>query len=200
MVTLRFCDLWKRIRAEGEPLSVFEDILVAYFQPHRHYHGFGHLIQGLEELEWSRVLCHNPNAVEFAIHYHDFIFDPKAKDNKEKSAEAARKVCSAAGLSDDFTSNVCNLILATKHDRKPETLNERVINDINFKILGSNPEEYRKYRDGIRKEYASIKNFNALRTAFLKSRLKKPFSLDIFMDKYGVQAEKNIKDELKRLK
>ncbi len=61
------------------------EIIRAYTEPHRYYHTLNHLIFMIEKaIEWKWELT---DELIYAILYHDFVYDPSAKDNEEKSAE-----------------------------------------------------------------------------------------------------------------
>jgi pantetheine-phosphate adenylyltransferase len=62
------------------------DILKNYDEPHRFYHNFDHIFYMVElALTWGILT----NDLLLAIIFHDIIYNPKDKDNEEKSAELA---------------------------------------------------------------------------------------------------------------
>jgi predicted metal-dependent HD superfamily phosphohydrolase len=66
------------------------DALVSEYQAkERRYHNLEHIAQCLKAFDDLRTLSQAPQAVELAIWFHDIIYDSKAKDNEERSAERA---------------------------------------------------------------------------------------------------------------
>src|SRR3954468_20924917 len=73
-----------------------------------------HIAECLTEFDAARDLVREPAAVEMAIWFHDAVYDAKAADNEEQSAEMAKRCLTDAGLSADFVDEVNGLIMATK--------------------------------------------------------------------------------------
>jgi predicted metal-dependent HD superfamily phosphohydrolase len=76
--------------------NVFFDLVTAYSSAGRFYHNLEHIYQVLETIEQiSRCrrsqVSHSLNfpAIQLAAWFHDVIYDSKAKDNEDKSAESA---------------------------------------------------------------------------------------------------------------
>lgn len=61
-----------------------------YSEPHRHYHNFHHIADSLAEFDRARHLAREPLAVELAIWFHDTVYDTRAGNNEEQSAELGR--------------------------------------------------------------------------------------------------------------
>jgi predicted metal-dependent HD superfamily phosphohydrolase len=72
--------------------EIFTDIATADSSADRHYHNLTHILQVLQIIDEMRPQAENPAALEFAAWFHDIIYDPKAKDNEEKSAEYATNI------------------------------------------------------------------------------------------------------------
>jgi len=92
----------------------FSRLVAAYSEPHRHYHGATHVEHCLREFESSNHLAQQPDEVEFAIWLHDAVYDPRANDNEEQSAQWAIEILCAFGCTSATISRVKGLILATK--------------------------------------------------------------------------------------
>src|SRR5918993_1304291 len=68
----------------------FLEIQTAYSSPNRYYHNLYH-IQALMDLsgQYAKWLS-NKDLIDFAIFYHDVIYNVSQLDNEEKSAEKAK--------------------------------------------------------------------------------------------------------------
>ena len=71
------------------PTVAFDDLLTHYSEPHRAYHDANHIDECLAEFDSAKSEALNPNSVEFAIWFHDVIYNPRATDNEEQSAARA---------------------------------------------------------------------------------------------------------------
>jgi len=174
-----------------------------YLQSGRFYHNLEHIDNCLAEFDEIKELLDDPKAVEFAIWYHDAIYDAKAKDNELKSAELAAGVCNALGLSSDFSSKVFDLILSTKHDFVPIDFDAKFMVDIDLSIFGQDADKFGKYEQGIRNEYALVEPeaFNVGRSAVLIKFLGRPaiYLTEKFSQKYEAKARENLNESLKKL-
>ncbi len=138
----------------------------------------------------------DPNAIEMAIWFHDAVYDPKAKDNEEQSAEMAKTVIQSAELSPAFSGKVADLILATKHNAPPKDGDAALLIDIDLSILGQPMDKFSRYENAIRKEYdwVAADAFAKGRSAILKSFLERPaiYYTDFFREKYEAAARRNL--------
>lgn len=112
------------------------EIIRAYTEPHRHYHTLDHLIFMIKKaIEWGWELT---DELVYAIMYHDFVYDPSAKDNEEKSAEELYNFM--CGLDDgghadwNMYKEVKPAILSTK-DHKPCNELSKTLIDLDLAIL-----------------------------------------------------------------
>ncbi len=106
----RWSRVWRTLEAEGDPGPVYELLSDRYSERHRAYHTLNHLSQCLDELEDARHLAEQPNQVEMALWFHHAIYDPKAKDNEQRSAELCRRTAKEAGLPETFGRKVYDLV------------------------------------------------------------------------------------------
>lgn len=191
------------LKAEGDPMDVFTDLVKSYTEPHRHYHDLSHVKHCLNEFEDVKELSQNPEAVEMAIWFHDAIYNPKKDDNEKESAKLAEKELRELGLSQGFRQKTKELILDTDHSRKPDTENGELIVDIDLSILGQENDKFTDYQKGIRKEYdwVSEKQFEEKRSEILKGFLGRDhiFQTNFFRDKYEKKARANLKSAIKEL-
>ena len=111
----RWSRFWEKLGAVGDPDPVYGLLSDLYSERHRAYHTLDHVSHCLDELEDARHLADHPNDVEMALWFHDAIYDPKAKDSEQRSAELCRRTATEAGLPEGFGQRVTDLILATQH-------------------------------------------------------------------------------------
>jgi predicted metal-dependent HD superfamily phosphohydrolase len=192
----RWSRFWRNLGAGGDPGSVYELLSDLYSEPHRAYHTLNHLSHCLDELEHARHLAKHPNQVEMALWFHDAIYDPKAKDNEQRSAELCRRVAKEAGLPEAFGRKAFDLILATQHHGAPEGADARLLVDIDLSILGRSKDAFDEYETNIRKEYHFVPHdrYRSARSAILRSFLDRPaiYSTDFFQRKYENRARANL--------
>lgn len=155
----RFLRTWENLGCNGDPFSVYSDLISRYREPHRHYHTFNHIISGLNDLEKSWGYAQYPNEIAFAFYFHDAIYDlsPSGEsENEIRSAELARDIAIRAGLFDDVVARIEGLVLVTDHKKELETYDEGLMADMDLAILGKPPEEYQFYERGIWEEYQQV--------------------------------------------
>lgn len=196
-------DLWKRSGVRGSTKFYYNDLVKRYSESHRAYHNLKHIEACLVEFEEVRGLAVDPKAIEFAIWYHDAVYDTKRNDNEEKSCQLAIDVVRKFRIPINFGRVVLNHIMATKHSSVPTHPDTQLFVDIDLSILGKKEERFDKYEEQIRFEYSWVprEQFNLGRSAILKSFLERPriYSTDFFFEKYEAQARLNIERSLKHL-
>lgn len=194
---------WRKAGAQGDPGQPYANLVARYAEPHRAYHNLAHIAHCLDEFEAARSLAGDPNAIEMAIWFHDAVYDPKAKDNEERSAELAVAVANGAGLSAAFAQRVRELILATKHAQPPANPDAALLVDVDLSILGQPLERFDEYERQIRREYDWVEEqaFGKGRSAILKSFLERPtiFSTERFRSKYETRARENLGQSIAKL-
>ncbi|HOW37212.1 MAG TPA: nucleoside 2-deoxyribosyltransferase [Candidatus Pacearchaeota archaeon] len=199
-----FLRLWNRIGAQSDAEQKFNELKSRYSEPHRFYHNFSHLKNCLNELDSVRLLAKNPDLIEFAIWYHDAIYDSKSEENEEKSAKLSRKTCFEAHLPRAFANGARELILATKQDHIPQGIDSKLVMDIDLSILGKEPKQFEEYERNIRKEYSwvSENQFKQRRSEILQKFLNRDsvYLTDFFRKKYESQAQANLQRSLNNLK
>src|SRR5215813_13950649 len=137
--------------------SLLNSIIDHYSESERAYHNLSH-IQSLFSLSQSLVgKFQNPDAVYFAIWFHDVIYDTKRSDNEEKSAEFAVETLASLGVPEQTIAITREMILATKHHRGADlSWDMKAFLDLDTSILGAPEEIYKEYSRAIRKEYSWV--------------------------------------------
>jgi predicted metal-dependent HD superfamily phosphohydrolase len=200
----RWDSRWLAAGAIGDPSPWYKTLAAAYGEPHRHYHNRQHIAECLREFDEIRDLCENAPALEFGIWFHDAIYDPKASDNEERSADLAARCLAQGQLDPLFSDRVQQLILVTKtHDPEPGT-DLTLMVDIDLAILGSSWDRFAEYEQAIRQEYAWVPEvvLGAKRAAILDRFLSRDriYSTEWFWRKYEQQARVNLTKSVHNLK
>jgi predicted metal-dependent HD superfamily phosphohydrolase len=191
------------VAARGEPLSVFQELVSLYSQPHRHYHNLRHIAECLAEFDSARHLAGQPTAVELAIWFHDAIYDTHAPDNEERSAALARQCLADAAVNAKSRESVTTLILATKTHNASMHPDAGLLVDVDLSILGQPEPRFLEYEAQIRREYEWVPEsmFVAKRAEILERFLARErlYATDRFFSRYEHTARANLKGSLKRL-
>ena len=177
----RWLRLVTELGDEDDPL--FQDwfleldaLLARYAEPHRAYHTLVHIEHCLAELdEVRKIVPGDMRAIEFAIWYHDAIYDTTSKDNEFLSAELARTVLLKSGFQYGFADGVAVLIMDTAHEDRPDIDREdsKLLLDIDLAILGQPESRFDEYEREVRTEYHWVPEeaFRTGRSAILQKFL-----------------------------
>lgn len=178
----------------------------AYSEPYRHYHTTQHLIECFANFRRLQDLCVRPAEVELAIWFHDAVYDPKAADNEQRSADWMRKEALAAGVGSSCADRVSTLILATRHDGvddSGEDADRSVLLDVDLAILATDPPRFEQYGQQVRAEYAWVPEmaYRQRRAALLESLLSRPhiYLTQRYQIRLESSARANLRHEIQRL-
>ena len=177
----------------------------AYAEPHRHYHDIRHIEACLVELAAVDGLTADGRKIlEYAIWWHDAVYDPTRADNEERSAVLAERDLAQLGVDAVTRATVARLIRATRdHKVAPHDRLGALLVSIDLSILGQPAAEYDGYAAAIRAEYAHVADaaFRAGRAAVLRRFLAAPaiYPDAEFRRRYEAQARANIAREIARL-
>lgn len=181
-------------------------LLSLYQAPYRCYHNLTH-IKSLYTIwtQYQHLLVY-PKSLQFAIWYHDAIYQPTQSNNEENSAQLAKIHLSSLQLPPTLINQCCQYILATKTHTLPidiDTVDAQFMLDIDLSILGAEPRKYKTYIQQIRKEYQMYPDrvYKEGRIKVLGQFLKKQFMYhtEFMREQYEEQARQNMNAELKRL-
>lgn len=197
--------LWERAGSERIRARYPYDRLVARYQePHRHYHTLAHVQHCLQEFAAVRGHAVDPDAVEMALWFHDAVYDPRAKDNEERSAQLAAVVLDVGGFADGFVARVGQLVLSTSHAAASDDPDAALLADVDLAILGQPEAAFDEYERQIRREYdfvpkdAFAKGRAAILASFLgRSRL---YATPLMFATYESVARANLNRSLDRLR
>ena len=182
----------------------FDRLVAAYSEPNRHYHNLEHIVEMLKVAGRLAKHCANPVAVQFAVWFHDAIYDATRADNEERSAVLAIEELKNLELDGALAARVAELIRHTDHRERPGDADADVLRDADLAILGAGEARYRRYADAIRKEYAHVPDaaYRAGRAAVLEKFLARPrlFRTDALFLEAEAAARANLAAEVAALR
>ena len=149
----------------------------------------------MNSIERLRSHAADINAVKLAAWLHDVVYDSRASDNEDRSAEYADRLC--ASLSIPVGRRVASLILTTKTHDDDDDPDAQVLLDADLAVLGASGAEYRVYAENIRHEYAWVPEpeYRVGRRRVLESFLARPRIYHLLVD-LEAPARRNIAAEI----
>jgi predicted metal-dependent HD superfamily phosphohydrolase len=183
---------------EADRSDALARLLVAYDEPHRHFHTRTHVATVVSGVMAS---AGGDRCARLAAWYHDAIYDPRASDNEARSADLAVATLRRLGVDELACARVHDLILMTKH-HLPRTGDEpaAALCDADLGILGTDRTTYTRYVGQVRAEFAHVDDdaWRVGRSAFLRSMLDRPtiFHGSAALDRWESGARGNLIDEL----
>ena len=200
---------WHAIGSESAAMSppasaaLRDELVACYAEPHRSYHTLQHLRECIAGLDDVLSLAAWPGEVELALWFHDAIYDVRAHDNEERSADWARAAILGAGAPADVARRVHALVMATRHDALPATPDGRLVVDIDLSILGADAARFAEYEVQVRREYAWVADevFRVRRRAVLQRLLERPsiYGTARFRGRMEQRARDNLQRSLHQL-
>lgn len=176
-----------------ERVSLIDDIIASYSEPHRKYHTCRHLEQCFKLLDEMFVEVPQRAAVELALWYHDLIYKPLGENNEAMSGYVAQNIATVRlGASGELARAIHVLILLTTHKPVEHPTNEfvlktlldnesllkasRVVLDVDLSILSVSDLEFDAYEDEVRAEYAMVPDeiFGPARASIMARFLMRP--------------------------
>lgn len=159
------------------------EIKEAYSSPARHYHTLAHLKQIYTVLPTLNVVT------EFAIFYHDIVYDVLRQDNEEQSALVCKNQLTRLAVPSSIIKESIQLIRETKAHDAGSRRNALFL-DADLAILGSSKEAYEKYTQQVRREYAIYND-----ATYFKGRKK---VLKMFLDKDRIYKSKHFHNKYEK--
>lgn len=195
---------WNKLGLTAPQTHVFDSLMQAYSEPHRHYHTVRHLEECFAKLDELQTEAVHLGEIELALWFHDAIYNVKRHDNEDKSADWAVACLRQANAPDAITRHVRSLILATRHHGPTTNSDASVLLDVDLSILGSSSERFQEYEQQIRDEYRHVPLplFAHKRKEVLEGFLKRPriFNTGTFFERYESLARRNIEHALDSFK
>ncbi|MFV2039607.1 MAG: metal-dependent phosphohydrolase [Acidimicrobiales bacterium] len=180
-----------------------ETLVAAYSEANRHYHTLDHIGACLHLAADAPLPDSDRDAVEYALWFHDIVYDPRREDNEERSARMVHEWMEEVGVAD--AERVAGLVRMTAgHRVGPQAdLAARVVCDVDLSVLGSSPAAYGRYVHQIRSEYEWLpeEEFRSGRRQMLRTFLEADhiYSLPPYVEIFEDQARLNMTQELASL-
>ena len=135
--------------------EVFTALVDAHSAPNRHYHNLNHIQHLLSLIESIAELSDRLSVIYFSAWFHDYIYDPKAKDNEINSAVSAEATLNKLNIAPVIIQSVKQIILSTQyHQPLINSIDNLIFLDLDLAILGTLPNKYLEYAQAIRQEYS----------------------------------------------
>lgn len=183
--------------------EMFERIIKAYEEPHRHYHTAAHIDACLGEFDSVRSLARSGPQVEAALWFHDVIYNTRASDNERQSAEMASRFLASSGVSSSTCDRVYSHIMVTAHKGNPVDDDARLVVDIDLSILGQDEQVYDVFERSVREEYKWVpwflyrrKRIEILRTFLARESI---YATERFRQRYELAARSNLERAIRGL-
>jgi len=184
---------------ESQAQHLWLEIENHYTAKDRHYHNLNHLEALFERLTEVHNVLSDFETLLFSTCYHDIVYNPRKSDNEEKSAKFAKDRLTSIAYPPRKVERCLEQILATRHHQASRDSDTNYFTDADLSILGATEEEYEKYCQQIRKEYAIYPDFlykpgrRKVIDHFLA--MEKIFKTVEFVNRFEAQARKNLLHE-----
>ena len=158
--TKQFQDYWaltaRQLSLDDDTTQKFHAMLYdAYSEVQRHYHSIQHIVECLEHFHQIKTYLDDTLSVELAIWFHDVIYNPKAHDNEQQSADYMQRMLENV-LGAEQIAKIYAWILATKAHAPTADTDLAYLLDIDLAILASDPMRFAEYERQIQQEYAWV--------------------------------------------
>jgi predicted metal-dependent HD superfamily phosphohydrolase len=202
--SLRLC--WDRLAGPftsdaGLAAAWFEELVISYSAPDRHYHRLAHIRQVLDTIALYQEMAANPAALQWAAWLHDVVYDTRASDNEERSAAYAGHMLPRLGVPRSVVTAAEAFILQTKtHQASGGEFDSRLFLDADLAILGALDDSYNAYARAIRQEYAWVPepDYRNGRARVLRGFLQRPriYLTEMLFAEREQQARLNLEREI----
>lgn len=188
-----------RVRAPVADLEAAAmDLLHRWTGERRGYHDVEHLTEVLQRLD--ELDAATPDAV-LAAWFHDAVYDGVPGRDEQRSAELAVRELTALAAPAELVARVAALVRVTAdHEPAAGDAVAAALCDADLAVLAADPQRYRRYVDGVRREYAHLPDpvFAAGRATVLRSLLGRQviYRTGTARDRWEQAARGNLTAEL----
>jgi len=182
----------------------YAKLTTAYQSEARHYHNLQHIQHMLTWLEstWQETE-ETKTIATYATWFHDAIYDSKASDNEDQSADLATQAETDLQIPTHIATQAADWIQRTKSHDPGESKECAHFLDCDLAILGAPEHMYSEYAAAIRREYAWVEEqaYRAGRAKVLRGFLEREriYITDTMSQQLEVQARRNLQKELDSL-
>jgi predicted metal-dependent HD superfamily phosphohydrolase len=192
-----------RVGARGDVAGSGAALLSRYADPSRHYHDLTHLDEVLRNVDELADAARAPDVVRLAAWFHDAVYDPRASDNEELSAQLAETMLVDMRVDHDIVDDVARLVRLTAEHDPDDDPDAAVLCDADLAILAADEARYAHYTAGVRAEYAHVPDddFARGRSAVLRQLMAQPslYRTPAAHAAWEATARANVTAELARL-
>jgi predicted metal-dependent HD superfamily phosphohydrolase len=199
-------NLWQDLSLKNCQLrdEVFTDLINTYSHPARQYHNLEHIKEIFSLLEQVADIVQNVQVLKLSAWFHDYVYNPQAKDNEELSAIYAKNILNQLNIDSEIVYSTTQIIRSTNnHQPRLTSIDNLIFLDLDLAILGSTPERYLQYNQAIRKEYQHLsdRDYYQGRTKVLTKFVTRPriYYTDYFYRRFEAIARKNMQTEINYL-
>jgi predicted metal-dependent HD superfamily phosphohydrolase len=191
--------------AGGRPMpSVIDDVLDRWAEPHRRYHNLDHLHAVLDVADAHTSWADDIDLVRLALFFHDAVYDPRAADNEQASADLSATLLTRCSVPAAAREEVHRLVrLTAGHNVDPPDRNGSLVADADLAVLARDWPDYQAYAEAIRAEYAYVPDdlFRAGRAHVLSGLLALPvlYRIEPLRARWEARARANLTRELTAL-
>ncbi|EFC82349.1 hypothetical protein [Parafrankia sp. EUN1f] len=191
----------------GERVAAFVDLVRRYREPGRHYHTLRHVAETtaafhlLIAADRAEATGVDPAVCLLAVHFHDAVYDSRARDNERLSADLAAEVLGDLGCPAGVIADVRRLVEATA-GHGSRSVDEAFVNDADLRVLARPAQSYDHYVRRVRLEYswAGGDAWSAGRGAVLRHLLDGPIYATAWARRHWEPAARaNLNRELSAL-
>ncbi|MDO7896005.1 HD domain-containing protein [Pseudomonas citrulli] len=188
--------VWAALGVQCPPRDTHQALIEHYGEPHRAYHTDQHLEECLRIRRSTDAPCQSAAEIDLALWFHDAIYAPRRHDNELRSAQWLDAVARESGLDDATRRRLHDLVMVTRHDGAPATVDEAVLVDTDLAILGASPERFEEYDQQVRREYRHVPWFlyRRKRRQILEGFLARErlYATAAYFDAFEQQARTNL--------
>lgn len=194
---------WTGIEGKTECCSLGAQLIAAYRDPTRFFHGVSHLVECLRLWREWRDHASKPDEIAIALWFHDALYDTARHDSEARSARWALDALTAGGIPFDTVRRIRDLVIATRPNESPSSDDARLIIDIDMAVLGASPGRYEQYEADLQREHGHMAEFiyRRKRLEILKSinNRQRIFQSDPARAALESQARENLARSISRL-
>ena len=150
---------WSGIGGKTDSISLGAQLIAAYREPTRCYHGLSHLLECLRLWREWREHSSKSDEIAIALWFHDALYDTARHDSEARSARWALDALTAGGVPFDTVRRIRDLVIATRPNESPSNDDARLMIDIDMAIMGASPDRYEQYEADLQREHPHMAEF-----------------------------------------